>query len=75
MSWALVPMTSRRRRGSGPAVYRVDETNALQLQPVTVASFTEDVALVTSGLRDGDKVVTLGVQKLETGLTVRTLNP
>jgi hypothetical protein len=30
-------------------------------------------ALVTSGVDDGDKVVTLGVQKLEAGLKVRTV--
>ena len=32
-----------------------------------------DTALITSGLSDGDKVVTLGVQKLEAGLKVRTI--
>ena len=42
-------------------------------RPVKVASFTHDSALVTSGIHDGDKVVTLGVQKLEAGLKVRTI--
>ena len=58
-------------RGSGPSVYVVDEAGALVLRPVTVASFTENAALVTSGVSDGDQVVTLGVQKLEAGLKVR----
>jgi hypothetical protein len=40
---------------------------------VTVASFAEDAALVTHGIADGEEVVTLGVQKLEPGLKVRTL--
>jgi hypothetical protein len=40
---------------------------------VTVTSFTEDTALVTSGLNAGDRIVTLGVQKLEAGLKVRTI--
>ncbi len=70
---ARLPLSAILNRGTGPSVYLVDEASALQLRPVTVASFTEDAALVTSGLRDGDKVVTLGVQKLEAGLTVRTL--
>jgi hypothetical protein len=52
----------------------VDDTHALALRPVKVASFTEDTALVTSGVRDGDQVVTLGVQKLEAGLKVRTVS-
>jgi hypothetical protein len=40
---------------------------------VTVASFGEDAATITSGVNEGDKVVTLGVQKLEAGLKVRTV--
>ena len=40
---------------------------------MTVASFTENAALVTAGLRDGEQVVTLGVQKLEAGLKVRAI--
>jgi RND family efflux transporter MFP subunit len=71
---ARLPLSAILNRGTGPSVYVVDETNALQLRPVTVASFTEDAALVTSGLKEGDSVVTLGVQKLEAGLTVRTLS-
>jgi hypothetical protein len=43
------------------------------LRPVTVASFSENAALVTSGISDGDQVVTLGVQKLEAGLKVRAV--
>ena len=46
---------------------------ALETRPVTVASFGQDAAIVTSGLDEGDKVVTLGVQKLEAGLKVRTV--
>ena len=47
--------------------------NRLNPKPVTVASFTEDAALVSSGVGDGDRIVTLGVQKLEAGLKVRTV--
>lgn len=71
---ARLPLSAVLNRGTGASVYLVDDTNALVLRPVTVASYTEDAALVTSGLRTGDKVVTLGVQKLEAGLKVRTLS-
>ena len=60
-------------RGNGPIVYVVDESGALVQRPVTVTSFGEDTAVVTSGVSEGDKVVTLGVQKLEAGLKVRTV--
>lgn len=70
---AKLPLSAILNRGTGPSVYLVDN-GALVQRPVKVASFTEDAALVTSGLRDGDKVVTLGVQKLEAGLKVRAIS-
>src|SRR5256714_112821 len=70
---ARLPLSAILNRGTGPMVYLVDEAGALVQRPVTVASFTEDTALVTSGLNAGDRIVTLGVQKLEAGLKVRTI--
>jgi RND family efflux transporter MFP subunit len=71
---AKLPLSAVLNRGTGPSVYVVDDAGALVLRPVTVASFNEDTALVTSGIDDGDKVVTLGVQMLEAGLKVRTVD-
>lgn len=70
---ARLPLAAILNRGNGPLVYVVDESGALVQRPVTVLSFTEDSALVTAGINDGDKIVTLGVQKLEAGLKVRTI--
>jgi RND family efflux transporter MFP subunit len=72
---AKLPLSAILNRGTGPSVYLVDAAGALELRPVTVASFTENVALVTSGITDGDRVVTLGVQKLVAGTQVRTIDP
>lgn len=72
---ARVPLSAILNRGAGASVFIVDENRMLALRPVAIASFTEQAALVTSGVRDGDEVVTLGVQKLEPGLKVRTLQP
>lgn len=70
---ARVPLSAILNRGTGPSVYAVDPTGALVVRPVAVASFTEDAALVTAGIEDGDTIVTLGVQKLEAGLKVRPI--
>ncbi len=70
---ARLPLSAIFSRGAGSSVYRVDKAGMLEVRPVTVASFTEDSALVTAGLADGDKVVTLGVHKLEAGEKVRTV--
>jgi RND family efflux transporter MFP subunit len=72
-SVARLPLSAILNRGAGPIVYVVDESGALVQRPVTVTSFGEDTAVVTSGVNEGDKVVTLGVQKLEAGLKVRTV--
>lgn len=70
---ARVPLAAVLNRGTGPAVFVVDESGSLVRRPVTVASFTGDAALVTAGVDNGDRVVTLGVQTLEPGLRVRTI--
>jgi RND family efflux transporter MFP subunit len=70
---ARVPLAAVLNRGTGPVVYVVDEAGALGTRAVKVASFTSDAALVTTGLNEGERIVTLGVQKLEPGLKVRTI--
>jgi len=70
---AKLPLSAILNRGTGPSVYVVDTSRTLTLRPVAVASFAEDAALVTHGIADGEEIVTLGVQKLEPGLKVRTL--
>jgi len=70
---AKLPLSAVLSRGSGASVYVVNQAGELALRPVTVASFNEDDALITGGVSAGEKVVTLGVQKLEPGLKVRSI--
>ncbi len=70
---AKVPLAAILNRGAGPTVYRVDNDGMLERRQVTISSFNEVAALVTSGLRDGDEIVTLGVQMLEAGQKVRSI--
>jgi RND family efflux transporter MFP subunit len=70
---AKVPLAAILNRGAGPTVYRVDDGGVLERRPVTVSSFNEVMALITSGLDDGDEIVTLGVQMLEAGQKVRAI--
>ena len=72
---ARLPLAAVLNRGAGPSVFVVEQEGMLTLQPVTVAAYTENAALVTGGVRDGDAVVTLGVQKLDAGTRVRTVQP
>jgi RND family efflux transporter MFP subunit len=70
---AKLPLAAILNLGAGPSVYVVDQSGALELRPVKVASFTEDLALVTSGVSNGDRIVKLGVQKLDAGERVRAV--
>jgi len=70
---AKVPLAAILNRGTGPTVYRVDDAGVLERRSVMVSSFNEVAALVTSGLEDGDQIVTLGVQMLEAGQKVRAV--
>src|SRR5262247_946886 len=71
---AKLPLAAILNRGTGPSVYLVDDNGMLVRRQVTVSSVTEEAALVTSGLHEGDKVVTLGVHKLNPGDKVRTVD-
>jgi RND family efflux transporter MFP subunit len=70
---ARVPLAAIFNRGTGPAVYRVDDDGVLERRTVTVSSFNEVAALITSGLQNGDEIVTLGVQMLQAGQKVRAV--
>jgi RND family efflux transporter MFP subunit len=70
---AKLPLAAVLDRGTGPAVYVVDKAGMLELRPVEVVSFTGDTALLTAGVHAGERVVTLGVQKLGAGQKVRVV--
>jgi RND family efflux transporter MFP subunit len=74
VSVVKLPLAAILNRGTGPSVYVVDNSAGLELRPVTIASFTKDAALITSGVNNGERVVTLGVQKLDAGQKVRTID-
>jgi RND family efflux transporter MFP subunit len=67
----VLPLTAIYRQGNDPAVWVLDaKANTVRLQPVTVAQYREDGAIVTSGLAGGEQVVAAGVNKLVEGQVV-----
>lgn len=69
---ARLPLSAIAQSGSGPAVWVVTgpARDRLELRPVTVAAYAGDLAIVADGLKDGEKVVTAGVHKLDAGQMV-----
>jgi len=79
---ARLPLSAVTQNGQGTAVWVVAGADAdasgpnpggdrLELRPVTVAAYAGDLAIVADGLKDGERVVTAGVHKLDAGQKVR----
>lgn len=71
---ARLPLSAVFDKGAGSRVFVVDDkTRTLEPRPVQVVAYTDTEVLIASGLREGEAVVTLGVQTLEPGRVVRTV--
>jgi RND family efflux transporter MFP subunit len=68
-----IPTTALFQAEKGHAVWVVKPDLTLELRPVTVARYETERVLLTSGLANGDRVVTAGVHKLSAGQKVRLL--
>jgi RND family efflux transporter MFP subunit len=69
---ALLPLTSLYHHEGKPAVWRYDPANGkVAISPVEIGQYREDGVVITSGVRDGDWIVTAGVHKLIPGQVVR----
>lgn len=62
-----LPSSALTRSGNQPAVFVVDKNSKLESRPVTIDRFSADMAYVSAGLKAGEKVVTAGVNTLESG--------
>jgi RND family efflux transporter MFP subunit len=69
-----LPMTALFNQGAGPSVWSVGPEGRLTAKPVTVAAYEAKDALIAHGLAEGDRIVTLGVQKLDAGLPVQAVD-
>jgi RND family efflux transporter MFP subunit len=68
-----VPLSALAQRDTQPAVWVVGAGNVLELRPVKVRQYREDVALLESGVAAGETVVAAGVHKLRAGQVVQPL--
>ena len=69
-----VPLTALYDTDGRPKVWIVDpKTARVAMRPVVVAQAQKDGVLISAGLRDGDVIVTAGVNLLHDGQKVRAL--
>ncbi|MBL8571467.1 MAG: efflux RND transporter periplasmic adaptor subunit [Phreatobacter sp.] len=71
---ARLPISALYSEGRGPSVFVVEPaTGRLTLKPVTVAGYDGREVLIADGVAEGDKVVALGVHKLDESQRVRVV--
>jgi len=71
---ARLPLAAVLDTGKGPTVWVVDAGGThLARHAVKIARIDDDSVLVTSGVAEGDRVVVLGVQKLDAATPVRVV--
>lgn len=72
---ARLPLAAVIDQGKGPAVFVVDKaTGALERKPVEVAGYEARDVLVKGGVKEGEWIVSLGTQKLDTAQKVRVVD-
>jgi membrane fusion protein (multidrug efflux system) len=59
----------------GKFVYVVNEKSAAEPRPVQAGEWAQDQWIITSGLKEGDRVIVDGVMKLGPGAPVRIAEP
>src|SRR5260221_10915061 len=63
----LIPVPPIHRGPQGTYVYLVSQADIVSIRPITIAQTTGDTAGLSSGLKQGDVVVTAGQDKLHDG--------
>lgn len=71
---ARLPLSALYNQGSSPSLYVVDDTGNIALKPVTVRAYESESVVIAAGVKEGDKVVALGVQKLDPAQKVRVVS-
>lgn len=71
---ARLPITALFNQGPGPSVWTVAADGRLIAKPVTVTAYEAKDVIVSHGLSEGDRVVMLGVQKLDADVPVKVVD-
>jgi multidrug efflux system membrane fusion protein len=71
----VVPSVAVQNGQQGTFVYTVDQNSKVHLQPVQVGITSDTTADILSGLKDSDRVVVDGTDRLVDGATVRVRRP
>jgi membrane fusion protein, multidrug efflux system len=68
-----IPLVGVLRGPDGPYAFVLKDDNTVQQRPLTLGVMTANLAVVTQGLEDGERVVTSGALRLNPGAQVTLL--
>src|SRR6476620_10586105 len=71
---ARLPLSALFNEGGNPSLYVVDDHGDVTLRPVAVKAYESNAAVISGGVEEGDRVVALGVQKLDPTQKVRVVS-
>src|SRR6266568_4946261 len=71
---ARLPLSALFSQGGEPSFYIVDAKGDVALKPVNVKSYETNSVVITGGVDEGARVVSLGVQKLDPAQKVRVVS-
>ncbi|MCX7319813.1 MAG: efflux RND transporter periplasmic adaptor subunit [Hyphomicrobiales bacterium] len=71
---ARIPLSALFSQGNQSSLYTVNDGGDVTLRPVKVKTYESTDVIITGGVDDGAKVVTLGVQKLDPAQKVRVVS-
>jgi RND family efflux transporter MFP subunit len=71
---AKLPLSALYSQGGDPSLYIVDDKGEIKLKPVSVKSYESNNVIISGGVDEGEKVVALGVQKLDPAQKVRIVS-
>ena len=71
----VVPLSAIFQQGDKAAVWIVGSDASVSLKPVMIAAYTNDGALISEGLKGGERIAAAGVHRLVAGEKVRVIEP
>ncbi|MDH2917958.1 MAG: efflux RND transporter periplasmic adaptor subunit [Sideroxydans sp.] len=69
----LVPLTAIFQQGNNAAVWIVAADHSVSLRPVQVAQYSDEGALIASGIKAGERIVSNGVHKIVAGEKIHAI--
>jgi len=70
----MVPRSAIVADARGHHIFTIDEESKVHQKPVTLGTELEENIVIKSGLKEGERIITEGIQKVMPGITVQAID-